>query len=563
MTRKKLSANLEWEDPGAIWRNNKNELHSTSAEYIAEDFGDDSRVLAYLDTIGTNHLYCRTLADGTRVYVYRALDGKVYEVTAEDIKRSQQITFGYEMAKVSGEGLAAGGRVNYEGELVPIRPAEPDRPEMKKGILDQKTKAKQAPKSPNANKQDKSRPYPGNKPAGHGSAKNEAHVQKKGGGLAGNARSSDAAGSEQPQQEAIEVEADSTTPNHGYEDKGKLSIKAWPSGLKVAPDGSFAAGIVRGKVVIYVPVQSDNEEGEISPLDFPATSFSLSEDSLWMVTDNGGEMSLLRRGEEVSQWNRVGAFNPSEMVKSVKFSPGGGYIIVTRNNGKIVLINLKEGDNLDLEHVQQLILDERDYFMFVAEKQRDSGMVTVWRMSQENNAHPLPEELFVGDVQSMHLSLDAKMIVILNEHTRWVGRVESRGRINIVNRQCMHENIRTTDVYLDNNFAIIIQHLKWSVILTRITITGEDKCDVMETKLSLSVYDDRTIINAFYIPDGDRVAAIFSDGSMRMWQNIAEKAGTQPLPDDSDFGELLHYSKAKHYFLVRDGAGHVIVRRWR
>ena len=54
--------------------------------------------------------------------------------------------------------------------------------------------------------------------------------------------------------------------------------------------------------------------------------------------------------------------------------------------------------------------------------------------------------------------------------------------------------------------------------------------------LILAVNDDRTVKNAFYIPDGDRAAVIFSDGSMSMWQNSAVESDYQKQFDDPDFG---------------------------
>ena len=577
-----IKAITEWEDLGVVWRDNKNNFYTTSAERTIESFDNDFSVLAYLNAFGVRTLYYRTQADGTRVYVYKALDGKVYEVTVEDIKRSQQRTYEYEMAKISGEGLAAGGRVNYDGEWVRIRPARPDKSETRKGILDQEIEVRQAPKGPTENKRDRDHPYLDARSRGHGAEKNAANVQRREEcGLERTPQSSDAAGSEHPQQEVIK-ETGSPTPNYGYEDKGKLTIKGGISGLKVAPDGSFAAGIKKGKVVICVPAQSDNEEGEIISLDIKAISLSLSKDGLCMVTEDGREdVKLWNRGEEVSQWalsdaldtsdvtekERVDAINEgmmedtSEMVKAMKFSPGGGYHIVTRDRDNVALLSLKGEESLCLYPVQQFTVDEQDRLMVIVRNKLYSRKIVVWRLPPNTRLLFQQEKLFDGDIQRMHLSPDAKMIVISSEDTLWIGKINNNGSIDIVEHRSIEQYGRMSDVYLDNNSAITIQYLKGSVTLTRIK-TAEDQCDTTVTNLALAANDDRTVKNAFYIPDGDRVAVIFSDDSMSMWQNSVGEGGYQKQFDDPDFGELLYYNGAENFFLVIDSNRRVIFRQW-
>ena len=576
--KEEISANLEWEDLGAIWRNNKNELHTTSAEYTAEDFGDDTRVLAYLDTIGANKLYYRTQADGTRVYIYRALDGKIYEVTAENIKRSQQITYEYEMAKVSGQGLAAGGRVNYEGELIPIRPAEPDRPEGDKGILDQEIEARQVPKGSKENKKDRSRPYPKIKSAKHDTTSNEASVRKKvGSGLARNVRPSYVASSKQPQQSVLKEKADSITLNYGYEDKGRFSIEGTPDGLKVAPDGSFAAGIVKHKIVIYVPVQGENEEGKISPLKIKATSFSLSEDSLWMATTKGHNVTLWHRGKTVSQWNKSNSIRMNEKVKAMEFSPKGSYLVASLENGSVYVISQKGGDNFELKLTPQFAFDEQEDFMIVTEPLGFSWTSLGWAWMSANNDVPDCHMLAVCEkkIQNLYLSPNGKMLVGLNENTQCLWKLK-RDHLNIGDDDALmycrcvsaYENHTllgsqyVTDVFIDDNFAMITRVAGGYVELSHVTREDESIRNFARTAFEPTVNNGAIITNAFYVPNNDRAAVIFSDGSMRMWQNIAKEANIQLLPDDPDFGELLYYNGAKLCFLVRNRAGHVIARRW-
>ena len=576
--KEEINASLEWEGPGAIWRNNKNELHMTSDEYAAEDFGDDASVLAYLDTIGTNHLYYRTLADGTRIYVYRALDGKVYEVTAEEIKRSQRITYEYEMAKVSGEGLAAGGRVNYEGELVPVRPAEPDRPEVNKGILDQEIEARQAPKGSKENKQDRGRPYPNTRSAKRDAARNEASVQKRGDrGATNNLQPSDVPGPQQSQPGVMEVQTDSTTLNHGCDDNGKLCERGF-STLKVSRDASFIAGIDRGLVVIFVPAQSENEERIIKPLDIQATSLSLSKDSLWMATTKDRGVTLWHRGDTVSQWKQCISFRMKETVKAIEFSPKGGYLAATLKSDNVQVINLRRRQQgFVFKPDEQFVFDEQEHFIIAAEKCGASGTLLKWMRISEENGKPEVQSIkwFDSEVQNLHLSPDTKTIVGLNENTLWVWSFKEEGihkpedhtslffrRINMSEDHTSTDYGRVSDVFFDDKSTVVIRFSEGCVQLLRTTRKDKDGYDFVQTYFEWPVNNDVKITNAFYIPDGNRIAVIFSDGFMRMRQYVAEKAGTQPLTDDSNFGEMLHYSGAKHCFLVRDSAGNITIRRW-
>ena len=576
-----IKAITEWEDLGVVWRDNKNNFYTTSAERTIESLDNDFGVLAYLNAFGVRTLYYRTQADGTRVYVYKALDGKIYEVTAEDIKRSQQRTYEYEMAKVSGDGLAAGGRINYGGEWVQIRPAGPERPEIDKGILDQEIEARQAPRGPKSPKSPKS---PGNHPyqrpgsVEHSPGSNKASAPKEG-----------ESGSEQSQQNFVEMQAGSPTLNYGYDDKGKptvkewapeikvaygyedkgnLTIKGWTHELKVAPDGSFAAGIIKGKVVIYVPAQSDNEEGKISSLDIKATSLSLSKDGLCMATEDGGEVKLWNRGKEVNQWALSDALDTSEgtneMVKAMKFSPGGDYHIVTRDSGSVALTNLKGRNNLCLKQVQQLTFDEQDRRMVVVHKESESrsGKVEVWQMSPEKNKLLYQQgDRFECDIQRVHLSPDAKMIVFLSESQYWVGKVKNSARIDVEHLAIWGYG-RMMDVYLDNNSAITIQYLQRIVTLTHIKKMAEDYADFDVVDFTLTENDDRAIANAFYIPNSDSIAVIFSDGSMSMWQNAAKGVLPRKKAVVPNFGRILYYNGPENCFLVEDSDGRVIVRQW-
>ena len=580
--KEKISANLEWEDLGAIWRNNKNKLHTTSTEYTAEDFGDDSRVLAYLDTIGTNNLYYRTQADGTRVYIYRALDGKIYEVTAEDIKRSQRITYEYEMAKVSGEGLAAGGRVDHEGELAPIRPAEPDRSEVNKGILDQEIEAKQAPKSPTENRQCRNHPYSNTRTAKPDSARNAASVQKQGKcGARRTLRSSSAPppAPQQSRQRIIEVQTDSTTLNHGYEDKGTFSIEGEPAGLKVAPDGSFFAGIVRNKVVIYVPGQGESEKGETYRKNIFASSLALSKDSLWMATTwtwTDNRVTFWQRGETVNHWKMSGGYGVGGKVKAMEFSPQGCYIAATLENDIVKVIDRRSGNYFELKPDEQFAFNEQEDFLITAEKRKGSGMTLNWlsvsKEKGDRKCHSV--RFFDKESQNLYITPDAEMIVSLNENIQRVWRIEKNGfiardhtshcyrRVNLSTDHSSTDYGDVSDTFIDDNSAVIVRFSEACVRLLRTTRKGENEYAFVQTDFEWPVNNDVKITNAFYIPDGDRVAVIFSDGSMRMRQNVAEETGNQPLPDDSGFGEVLHYNGAKHCFLVRDSAGNIIVRQW-
>ena len=588
--KEEINATLEWEDLGAIWRNNKNELHTTSAEYTAEDFGDDTRVLTYLDTIGTNNLYYRTQADGTRVYIYRALDGKVYEVTAEDIKRSQQITYQYEMAKVSGEGLAAGGRVDYEGVLVPIRPAESDRSEGDKGILNQEIKAKQAPKNPSKSAQKRPHPYPNTKTAKSGAAKNTASIQKN--GASGMTRTLRSSYAPSPQQNVEGMETDTTTCNYGYEDKETFSIRREPAELKVAPDGSFFAGIVRGKVVIYVPGQGKNKAGEIYPLRIPATSLSLSKDSSWMATTNNQELDFWRRGETVNHWEKSTGYYMDKTVKSMEFSPQGDYIEATLEDDSVHVVSRENGNFFELQPGELFAFNEHENFLITAKKCKTLGIALSYlsesTQSGDHNRHSLK---FVDKkFQNLYLSPDAQMIVGLNENTQHVWRIESNGytiaeyddsyhyrRVNLSEDQSSSDqsssdqsssdqssskHSEVSDAFLDDNSVVIIRLSEGGFQLLRTTRNGKNRSNFVKTDFEWPINNDVKITNAFYIPDGDRVAAIFSDGSMRMLQNVAKKAGTQSQPVDPNFGTVLDYNGADSCFLVKDSAGNIIVRQW-
>ena len=558
--KEEISANLEWEDLGAIWRNNKNELHTTSAEYITEDFGDDSRVLAYLDTIGTNHLYCRTLADGTRIYVYRALDGKVHEVTAEDIKKSQRITYEYEMAKVSGQGLAAGGRVNYEGELVPILPAEPDRSERDKGILDSDKEGKQAGKTQSKRKKNHGgKPYPDRKPAEH---RTEEVAQAGIGGEACHSKEAtqpaDIVNQEQTQQDIRNPSAPLTTSYPWYDDKWRFYSRDLTN-IQIAQNGSLAAKIQQGRIKIYI--ERHDKQWDSFKIDISASCFSLNKDGSKIAAADGNKVTVWHRNESSGKWIQSTTHSANDSIEDVRFSPNEGHLILTKVDKYVEVVNLNHYGCLHAQPVDFLIIDEQGSFMILSRE----GRIKSFEMGAKKNAPNQPTIILDCDIQSLHLSPDAKTLVAPNEKNIWVGEIDDKKIVATPTQNLPRHNYRVTDVTFDDNTTTIVGYLKGTVRLWRCPRTGGTRSDVKLYDFNLTEMDNRTIKNAFHIPSEDLVATLLSDGSMIMWKYNTEGKKSyyqQQQPDTPNFGEVRHYNGAEHYFLVKDSIGYAIIRRW-
>ena len=446
-------------------------------------------------------------------------------------------------------------------------------------ILDQEIEARQVPKGSRKNKQNRGSPYPNTRSAKPGAGRNATSVQQEWKrGVTRTLRSSSAPALQQSRQEVMEVQTDSTTLNYGYEDKGTLSIEGEPAGLKVARDGSFVAGIENDKVVIYVPGQGENEEGEISPLDIPAISFSLSEDSLWMATTNDQDVTFWQRGETVSQWNKSESICMGETVKAMEFSPKGGYLAATLESDNVEVINRNWEEDFVFKPNEPFVFDEQEDFMVSAVNFGELKMILLkWMWISEENGQPEVQSTkwFHKEVQNLYLSPDTKKIVGLNENSQCVWSFKEDGiniskdytslccrRINMSEDHTSPDYGHASDVFFDDNSIVIIRISAVGVELLRTIRQGNNGYDLVPTYFDWPGNNDVEITNAFYIPDGDRIAIIFSDGSMRMRQNVAEKTDTQPLLYDSNFGEVLHYNGAKHCFLVRDSAGNIIVRQW-
>ena len=265
------------------------------------------------------------------------------------------------------------------------------------------------------------------------------------------------------------------------------------------------------------------------------------------------------------------------MVKAMEFSPKGGYLTVTLENGNVQVINRSWKPKLDFKPNEQFVFDEQEHFMIAAENFGESGTILKWMYLSEKKDKPEVKSIkwFDKDVQNLYLSPDKKRIVGLNENTLWEWSFKEEGihkpedhtslfcrRVNMSGDQTSSDYGHVSDVFFDDNSTVIIRLSEGGAQLLRTTIKGKDGYDFVRTDFEWTANKDVKATNAFYLPNGDRVAVIFSDGSMRMWQNIAEKADTQPLPDDPDFGELLYYNGLKHCFLVEDNHGYVVVRRW-
>ena len=229
------------------------------------------------------HLFCAVvlflLCSSQMVFAGQELE-KDYIDNPFSLELNQKFdsaTADYIPLRSTGKGNTATVHVKYSAQMG------------KSLILDQEIEARQAPKGSKKNKQNRGCPYPNTRSAKRGVARN--------------LRSSDVPGSQQSQQGVMEVQTDSTTLNHGYEDIGKVSVRLSPLRVKVPPDASFVAGIVQGQVLICVPTESENEE-DFFPLDIQATSLALSEDSLWMATTKDLRVTFWRRGYSVSEWKQ-------------------------------------------------------------------------------------------------------------------------------------------------------------------------------------------------------------------------------------------------------------------
>ena len=471
----------------------------------------------------------------------------------------------------------AGGRVNDDDKWVRIRPAGP---EISKGIPDQEIEARQAPGESGNSKRNQRRGSPYQRPSSveHSTGSNEASAQKEGEfGLKRAFQPSNATGSEQPQQEVMVVQAGSPTPNHGYENKGALPLKRGHAELKAAPDGSFIAGIENGKVVIYVPPQSENEKWSISPQHMPANTLAISEDSLSMATAMRWCVSVWRKGDMPSQWVEVDRF-PSRKTTAIKFSQRGHYAIATEISGSLFASNQRGKRCLVTSWSELFAINEQDDIIVTAlPGYYKLGMTLSYRsrLTAEGSFQTHFKEQISPVLQNLYLSPDGQMILGLNKNTQWVWRIsddrttmglghtsQSFRCVNMSEDDVSLGNRDVADVFIDNKSVIIIRISEGRVELSRITRKGETGHNFVHTDFELHGYNYVKATNAFYIPNGDRIAVIYADGSMRMWQDIARKGDAQKPSVVLGFGKVLHYNGPGNCFLVKDCSGRVIVRHW-
>ena len=474
----------------------------------------------------------------------------------------------------------AGGRVNDDDEWVRIRPAGLGRPEISKRILNQKIEARKALGESRNSKRNQRRGSPYQRPDSveRSTGSNEASAQKE--GELGSKRAfqpSNAAGSEQPQQEVTGVRAGSPTPNYGYENVGTIFIDGEHTEIKIASDGSFIAGIKNDKVVIYIPPRSENEGWIIRPLEIQATSLAISEDGLFMATANDHHVLLWRKKGMVSQWRKIDDFgNMDNTVKAIKFSQRGNYVLVTQEGDDVYVGNRRGNGYVVMESGDLLAINEQDDFIVNAIPDLKSGMTLFYQaIKAAGRTQTYSEKHISQELQNLHLSPDGQMILGLNENTQWVWGIIDDGvtigeyytsmcrcRVNMSEVDISLGNYPVMDVFIDDNFAVITRLSEGCVELTHIRGTSEKGYKFVQTDLKLPANDDVKLTSAFYIPKGDRVACIFSDGSMRMWQGIAMKGDAQKPSVVPSFGKILYYNGPENCFLVKDSSGRVIVRQW-
>ena len=229
-----------------------------------------------------------------------------------------------------------------------------------------------------------------------------------------------------------------------------------------------------------------------------------------------------------------------------------------------------------MESGSLLAINEQDDFMVDAVPGLKSGMTLYYQaVIADGHTRTCSQKHISPELQNLYLSPDGQMILGLNENTQWVWGIRDNGatigtvhtsqcrcRVNMPEAGVSLGNCPVTDVFIDNNFAVIIRLSEDRVELTRIRGTSKKGYKFVQTDLKLPANDDVKVTNAFYITKGDRAAVIFSDGSMRMWQDIARKGDAQKPSVVPNFGKILYYNGPGNCFLVKDSSGRVIVRHW-
>ena len=569
--RVELQESLKFEDLGIVWLDSQNKIQMTSDDPIVEDFGSEETIISFIENATRGSVYFKTMADGTRVYFYRGIDGQHYKVIAEQIQQYRQAVYEYEMAKVFGEGLPAGGWIPREAYL-DGKPSAPTGPGSVVSIIDDDFEGRQAGRTPSNKKDDpKNDPTRGVKKGGV--EKDEIDGLNWGRRLRARAKQ------DQPEvirrrQHPPRPPSDNVTPREsnfygdkGYLESGRFYTEQRPENLQVAQDRSVAAGILDNRVVVYQPVQAQQWGREGNTPDTLVTTMALSPNGNRIAVESGDYVEVWERSRVGDEHNfervqRRSMMYPSySPVESLQFSPDSNYLAIMRENGSAELRQVGS------RYVQRfpssvgaITFNTQSDQMVVAE----AGTVTLWGLNPASNTAAIIDSVQLsGQVEQLHISPDGSSLVASNGREVWIMTIDSNSLSVRPSRTITLGEYSLDNVAFSTGLAMIVGHTANSVRIWRSGLYDDLERTVYEHDLDLSTRDSQ-VRRAFYIPQYERVAITFEDNSMEMWLYHEPVTGGYygqgPVPV-TDFGEVVEYPGAGN-FLVAPDANHLAVRFW-
>ena len=573
--RVELQESLKFEDLGIVWLDSQNKIQMTSDEPIVEDFGSEEVIVSFIETVSRGGVYFKTTAGGTRVYFYRGIDGQYHKVTAEQIQQYRQATYEYEMAKVNGEGLPAGGWIPRETYL-DGRPSAPTDPGSVVSIIDGDFEGRQAGRTPKNKKDDpKNDPTRGvRKGPDSGIAKEETDGWKSRlRNLERNALSRVVRRDQCP----AGPPSDNVTPRDSilYDDKGYLERGAFytetrPENLQVAQDGSVAAGILEGQLAIYQPVQGGQWEQEGDMPEIAANTIALSPDGNQIAAASGQDVQVWERHAEGRNFVRRqtglrSAYHSYSIIQSLQFSPNGSYLVVWLEDGSAELRQLDS--RLPPQRfeapVNSITFNAESNLMVVGQ----GGTVTMWGLNPASNTAAIIQSVQLsGQINQLHISPDGDSLVASNGRDVWIMTIDSNSLNVRTSRYITLGDYSLDNVAFSTGLVMIVGHTANSARIWRSGLHEEFERTPNEYDLDLRTRDTQ-VRRAFYIPEYDRVAITFENNAMAIWrfyfdpQREPQQYYAQELMTDEGFGEMVNYP-GRGNFLVAPGANHIAVRYW-